>query len=232
MGVWAILLAGGTGSRFGEDTSKLLATLAGKSVLWHSARAFGDLSQVEGLCVVSHPQWFEAYQAELAQAVPNLTVLWASGGATRRDSVWNGLLALPQSAHVVMVHDAARPLVRPDRLQAALHPVLAGQAQATSLGCPVAYTIKSVAAAEQPWVSQTIPRALLWQVNTPQVFTTDLLRQAHQTVPHDPMITDDAELVERLLPRQNAVLMVEDSPCNLKITTPQDLVLAQTLLMQ
>jgi len=232
MGVWAILLAGGTGSRFGEDASKLLAPLAGKSVLWHSARAFGALAEVDGLCVVSHPQWFEAYQDELAQAVPDSTVLWASGGPTRRDSVYNGLSALPTSAHVVMVHDAARPLVRPDRLQAALNPVLQGHVEATSLGRPVPYTIKSVASPEEPWVSHTIPRALLWQVNTPQVFTADLLRKAHQKVPHDPMITDDAELVERLLAGQNAVLMVEDASCNLKITTPEDLVLAHHLLHQ
>lgn len=230
MSVWAILLAGGTGSRFNQASSKLLAPLGNHCVLWHTVNALMQAHGVDGICVVSHPQWVETYQQTLAEFTSRLPFLWTTGGPTRRDSVWEGLCALPPEAQVVMVHDAARPLVSAQRLEDVLSVVTSGQAQASSLGLPVPYTIKQVAPGEAPWVTATVPRQNLWQVNTPQVFQVGLLRQAHQAISPLESITDDAELVERLHPNQPKVWMVHDDPTNLKITTPTDLTLAEVFL--
>lgn len=228
--VWAVVVAGGTGTRFAADRSKLLDMLANRPILAWSVQAIATLPQVSGMILATHPQWQAAYQACLAQYVPEAPLYWVEGGATRRASVWNALQALPKEAEIVLVHDAARPLVKPERIQAAMTPVIAGDALGSSLGVPAQNSLKRVLPGDTPWVEATLERTHLWQVHTPQVFQKTVLLDAHQRIPSDLPINDDAELVERCFPGQAVVQMVPDDPWNLKITTPDDIRLAEALL--
>jgi 2-C-methyl-D-erythritol 4-phosphate cytidylyltransferase len=227
---WAILVAGGTGQRYGTPTSKLLEPLAGKPVLQYSVDTLIALNAIAGIIVVTHPDWEKDYQEALALEVGSKPLLWVHGGETRRASVWQGLQALPQEVGIVLIHDAARPLVKPKYIQAALIPVLNKKAMGTSLGVPVPHTLKQVQKGDTAWVETTLKRDRIWQVHTPQVFQREVLMTAHQKVSQTLPINDDAELVERAYPEEPAVLMILDNPLNLKITTPADLQLAEALL--
>jgi 2-C-methyl-D-erythritol 4-phosphate cytidylyltransferase len=119
--------------------------------------------------------------------------------------------------------------IQPDKVQAALTPVITGQAMGTTLGIPSQNTLKQVASGTL-WVEKTLDRNLIWQVHTPQVFRKDVLRHAHQVVPESTPVNDDAELVERAYPEHQTMLMVQDDPFNIKITTPADIQLAEALL--
>lgn len=231
-GVWGIVVAGGTGSRYGSSVgSKLLEMLDGKTVLARSVEALCHVAALSGVVIVTHPGWQAAYREALASAhTHGKPLVWTHGGETRRESVWCGLQALPEDATIVVIHDAARPLVRPERITEALAPVLSGEAQATSLGLPSQNTLKAVESPDTPWVTETLDRQRVWQVHTPQVFRRDVLVRAHQAAPHDIPVNDDAELVERAHPGQPLVRMVADDPWNLKLTTQADRVLAEALL--
>lgn len=230
--IWGILVAGGSGRRYSATTSKLLEHLAGKPIFQRSLEALCQIDSIEGLVIVAHPQWKADYQACLNPNTVQKPIVWANGGETRRASVWNGLQAIPDKATIVLIHDAARPLVHPDKIKAVLQPVIQGQAMGTSLGILSKNTLKQVSAAHDPWVTQTLNREQIWQVHTPQVFQKEALLKAHQQVSQTLVINDDAELVVRQFPNRQAVLMVEDNATNLKITTPQDLQLAEALLKQ
>jgi len=220
MTTWAILVAGGEGKRFGTGQSKLMASLDGQPVIRRSFETLSQIPGLDGIVVVAAAPWLKQYQACLGNC------RWTEGGPSRRDSVWQGLLQLPSEANIVVVHDAARPLVRVDRILAAFAPVQQGMAMATSLGLPVCNTIKQVKTG-QPWVEATLERSCLWQTHTPQVFDKKTLIDAHQSAPTDRVFPDDASLVEY---GGYPVLMVTDSPDNLKITVPVDLVMAEAIL--
>jgi 2-C-methyl-D-erythritol 4-phosphate cytidylyltransferase len=226
MTIGAILLAGGTGSRYHPQQSKLLAALGGQSILVRSVNALLSVSEIDAMVVVAHADWLTTYQA----LVKETKLIWAIGGATRRQSVYNGLSALPEDVDIVVIHDAARPLITPQKIRAALAPVLSGEAMGTSLGVPLHDSIKLVETGPAAWVQQSLDRHGIWRVHTPQVFRREVIMAAHQQISADIPVTDDAELVERLYPHQHAVRMIEDDATNIKITTPQDLALAHAYL--
>ncbi len=229
---WGILVAAGTGHRYASDKSKLLEPLAGKSVFARSVNALLSVPRLHGLVVVYHPDWLEAYQQEVHPLNPKISIQWVEGGESRRESVWHGLQALPEAAGIVLIHDAARPLVSTTKIEAALVPVQSGKAMGTSLGVPAQNTLKQVQDPQSPWVKQTLSRETLWAIHTPQVFQKEALLTAHQSVPLSAPVNDDAELLERAFPNQPVVLLVPDEPTNLKITTPGDRTLAEAILRQ
>lgn len=229
--VWAVLVAGGSGSRYSVQKPKLLEPLEGKPVFTRSFEVLYHLSSLAGVVIVFHPQLEEVCRASVQPLITEKPVLWETGGDTRRASVWRGLSALPDSARIVLIHDAARPLVQPDRIEAAIEPVRSGLAPGTTLGIPSQNTLKQVSSKNgDPWVEKTLDRSRIWQVHTPQVFRKEVLVEAHQAVSNHPPVNDDAELLERLDPERPMVLMVADSPSNIKITTPFDLQLARIYL--
>jgi 2-C-methyl-D-erythritol 4-phosphate cytidylyltransferase len=144
------------------------------------------------------------------------------GGATRTGSVCRGVAAVPETAEVIVVHDAARPLASEDLFRAVIDAVTAGGAGGAVPGVPVSDTIKVVDGSQ--WVTATLDRAALVAVQTPQAFDAALLRRAHA---NGTEATDDAALVEAL---GATVRVVPGDPHNLKITTPADLELAEHLL--
>ncbi len=216
----AIILAGGSGSRMGAGVNKVLLPLGGETVLCRSVRAF--LPLVDGITVVARREDDAAIRAALTAS--GLTASVVTGGATRQDSVWNGLSHLPADADRVLIHDGARCLVDEDTIRRVMASV---EAFGTGVAAvPVTDTIKQADAAE--CVEATPDRAALRSVQTPQGFTTALLRRAHEQARLDGYVgTDDASLVERLgLP----VHLTLGSRRNLKLTTPEDMMIANALL--
>lgn len=202
--VWAIVVAAGSGSRFGAP--KQFEPLGGRRVLdWSlaAARAVAD-----GVVVVLPPSFVAAGEPQ-ADAV-------AGGGDTRSASVRAGLAQVPGGAEVVVVHDGARPLAGSDLFATVVAAVRAG-ADAAVPGIPLADTLR--------WRSGGVAdRDGLVAVQTPQAFRAAALRAAHAG---DPEATDDASLVEAA---GGKVVVVDGSPLNLKITNPSDLIVAEALL--
>lgn len=202
--VWTVVVGGGSGERFGRP--KQYESLGDERVLDRSRRIASLVS--DGVVVV-----VPAEDAERERAI--------AGGSTRSESVRAGLSAVPSEATVVCIHDAARPLAGVDLFRRVLSAVAAG-ADGAIPGVPVSDTVKLVDGSGA--VVSTPPRSRLRAVQTPQAFRADLLRAAHASGGEG---TDDAELVERLGGR---VVVVDGDPLNRKITHPDDLVWARTMV--
>ena len=202
-----ILVAAGSGKRFGAP--KASVELAGRTLLERAAAAFDSIPHRVAVL----------RQQDLATAALEGWTLVA-GGARRRDSVAAGLAALDPSADIVLIHDAARPLVSPEVVArvvaaAALHPAV----------IPVVPLTDTVKRVDGERVLETVPRADLALAQTPQAFRRPLLTRALAASPED--ATDEAGLVEAL---GEPVMTVAGSPRNLKITEPMDLLIAEALL--
>jgi len=204
--VWAIVVAGGGGLRFGGP--KQFEDLHGRRVLDWSLAAAG--AACDGVVPVVPADRVGDESAPGA----------VTGGATRSASVRAGLAAVPADAEIVVVHDAARPLAGPELFRRTIGAIRDG-ADAAIPGVPVTDTVKRV---EDGRVVETVDRSRLVAVQTPQAFRAGILRRAHSGAPE---ATDDAALVEAL---GGTVVVVEGDPRNFKLTSPDDLVVARALL--
>ena len=214
----AILVAAGSGSRFGADTPKQFLVLAGKPVLRHAAEALA--AHVVLLQPVGDPEPIDVALAGLDH-LPTVP-----GGATRQDSVRAGLEALaPHAPDIVLVHDAARPFIPPGTVAALLAALQ--QVAGAIPALPVADTLKRV---RQGIITETVPRDGLYRAQTPQAFRFQALLDAHRTAP--PGATDDAALLEAV---GASVAIVPGAEDNIKLTYPEDLarlerIMAPTLI--
>ena len=216
----AVLPAGGAGLRMGTGVRKQYAELAGEPVLLRTIRAFLGQPAIEWVVVVLPPEDAEDPPLELPDGV-----IVVAGGAERGDSVRSGLDAVPAAADVVLIHDAARPLVSGAVIERVLEAV--GPDAGAIAALPVADTLKEVAGGR---VTRTVDRSALWRAQTPQGFPRSMIVDAYRRAAEEGVRgTDDASLVERLGGR---VVVVEGDPRNLKITRPEDLQLAETLLAE
>jgi 2-C-methyl-D-erythritol 4-phosphate cytidylyltransferase/2-C-methyl-D-erythritol 2,4-cyclodiphosphate synthase len=214
MRIAAILVAAGTGTRFGADMPKQFLMLAGKPVIRHAAEALA--AEVSLLQVVGEAGPIEAALDGVGGLLPVI-----AGGATRQDSVRAGLEALaPFRPDVVLVHDAARPLIPAGTVPA----LLAALADAPGAipGAPVADTLKRVV---RGVISETVPRAELFRAQTPQAFRFDTLLAAHRSGLVG--ATDDASLLEAAGLSVAVVAGCED---NIKLTYPDDLVRLERIM--
>lgn len=200
MKLWALVVAGGSGTRFGGP--KQLAALGSLRVIDHSVAAVAPA--VEGVVVVGE-----------AAGLPGRTIV-VPGGPSRSASVRAGLAVLPDDATHVLVHDAARPLASAAVVDRVVRALAAGAAGAVPV-VPVVDTLRTVE-------GEPVDRSGFVAVQTPQGFRLDDLRAAHAA---EPDATDDATLVSR---RGGEVVHTEGDPANLKITVPHDLVVAAALL--
>ncbi len=223
----AILLAGGSGRRMG-GVDKLMIEARGEPLLRHALRAFERCPLVDRVVLVARADRLPKY-ARLASAwgiakVANIV----PGGAERQDSVWSGLLALEPPPEIVLIHDAARALVTPElRARCA---AAAAEFGAVVPAAPVTDTIKRVRAANDPRIVETPDRALLRAAQTPQTFRYALIRSAYEPLVRARiLVTDDAAAAERA---GHEVRVVESDASNLKVTSPEDLFLAEKLLSQ
>lgn len=218
--VVAIIVAAGTGQRFGRD--KIWEPVAGQPVIAHTLDSFEACPEVDEVVLVLSPERLEEGK-RLAQSGrwPKVKAVCA-GGSCRPESVAAGL-ANVQGARWVVVHDGARPCVTPDIVCRGL--VVARQTGAAVAGVPVTDTIKVVG--QEGQVKASPQRRELWSIQTPQVFRYDILAQAYQNLGPSEEATDDATLVERL---GHQVTVFWGAYSNLKVTTPQDLTVAEALL--
>jgi 2-C-methyl-D-erythritol 4-phosphate cytidylyltransferase len=219
-GVWAVLVAAGRGERFGVDRPKAFANLAGRPLLAESLERLEASGWVEALVIVAPEEWEEPsilLAEELGAGKVHAAV---TGGATRADSVRAGLAEVPAGTAVVVVHDAARPLLPEDVLERVVTALAEGWDGAVP-ALPLADTIKR---GDGDAVVGTVDRAGLYAAQTPQAFLADSLRRAVAGA-HD--ATDCAGLVEAAGGR---VRLVEGDRRLLKVTTPADLELVETLL--
>ena len=222
----AVIVAGGSGSRFGDPRGKQYVDLCGQPLLAWALQAFDATPAVTQLVVVV-PAGQEAHTLRdvvepCALATPLICV---AGGATRQASVRAGLAVVPPACELVAIHDGARPLVTPSAIQAALEACARG-ADCALLAAPVADTLKR--ADDQGFVAQTVDRAQLWAAQTPQVMRAELARALHERAVADGLdVTDDAALAEAYGYR---VQVVDPRGANFKVTVPDDLPLAAAVL--
>lgn len=223
MSVTAVIVAGGVGRRLKAKVHKPFVRLAGRPMLAWTLQAFERTPGVSAAVLVTHVGDVNRARALVRRYRCRKVLTVVPGGATRMESVACGLKALPEQARWVLVHDSARPLVTPRQIQAVLRAARA--AKAAILAVPVVPTIKQ---GRNGWVRGTLDRSRLWAVQTPQVFERKLLERAHAKGKANGRIaTDDAALVERLGVR---VRIVPGSDRNIKVTTPEDLRIAEALL--
>ncbi|GAB2870384.1 2-C-methyl-D-erythritol 4-phosphate cytidylyltransferase [Streptomyces deserti] len=226
----AVIPAAGRGVRLGPGAPKALRALGGTPMLIHAVRAMAASRHVSLVIVVAPPDGAGEVRSLLdAHALPERTdFLVVPGGATRQESVRLGLDALPADYDIVLVHDAARPLVPVDTVDGVIEAVREG-APAVVPALPLADTVKEVEPAATPGepepVVATPERARLRAVQTPQGFERATLVRAHEVVTGE--VTDDAGMVERLGLTVVAVPGHEEA---FKVTRPLDMVLAEAVL--
>ena len=217
-----LIAAAGSGSRMGADRNKLLLKIAGKTILeWTLKAAFASQS-IKWIGIVGQPKDKSSIFSILQNSSESFQ--WINGGSTRQESVQLGLSALPSDAKSVLIHDGARCLVSPLVFDEISRIVLGGEAVIAA--SQVVDTIKKVN--DKGEIIDTPPRSDLWCAQTPQGFPVEQLKQAHRkAISNGWSVTDDASLFERLgIP----VKIYDAGPSNIKVTTPFDLVIAESIL--
>jgi 2-C-methyl-D-erythritol 4-phosphate cytidylyltransferase len=223
--VGAIVVAAGRGARFGSDTPKQYLPVGGVPIVVRALLPFTSHPDIAQVVLVLPPP-DAANPPSFLSALSAISVLSVVAGGTHRgDSVRAGLAALRAECVVVLVHDGARPFVERSTIDAVLGYARRGQAAVPAI--PLSETLKEVFSDDPTRIVRTRPRARLWRAQTPQGFPRPVLEEAHARaarVGH--RATDDAALVESMgLP----VRLVPDFSKNIKITTPEDLALAELL---
>jgi 2-C-methyl-D-erythritol 4-phosphate cytidylyltransferase/2-C-methyl-D-erythritol 2,4-cyclodiphosphate synthase len=214
----AIIVAGGSGSRMGRP--KQFLPLAGATVAEWSLRCFAGMPEVEAVVLVLGAE-------SLAEQGPRLSggkVKVVAAGATRMGSVQNGFAAVPPGVDVVAVHDGARSMLTPEIARATLAEALKSGAAVAAV--PVKDTLKRVPKGSAA-VSETPDRAEYWAAQTPQCYRYDVLAEALTRFKDDADATDESQLVERC---GRTVSVVPSSYENFKITTPEDMIMAEAIL--
>ncbi len=221
----AIIVAGGSSQRMGFD--KLLAPLAGKPVVAHSIAAFEQTESVSGIVLVAHAERLSEYEEVVRSHGFQKVMAVIPGGARRQDSVLRGLEQADAASEFVAVHDAARPLVRPDLIERIFESARTHGGAAS--GAPVIDTLKRVDGDRVVDWRRGAGQPLL-AVQTPQIFRRELLQKAYRAVFAAALeVTDEISAVEQV--GGKVVLVLNDEP-NFKITYPSDLPLAEFILRQ
>ncbi len=218
--VSAILLAGGQGARMRHATPKQYLPLKGLPLILYSFRTLQKNPEIQEIVVVCESHWQEIFLQEPSKK----PVRFALPGKERQDSVRHGFQALSSDCHFACIHDGARPLLSTEELSSV---ICAGKSHgAATLAVPVKMTIKE--STEALFVKKTLPRSSLWEIQTPQVLSYPLLKEGLERAAQEKWaVTDDVSLAELL---GYPVKLVPGSYENIKITTPEDLALAEILL--
>lgn len=221
----AVIVAGGKGSRMGSSMNKQYLGLNGKAVLAHTIDQFERCHQIDEIIVVvgegevdycTRQIWKKYGFLKIKSIVP--------GGKMRQDSVYNGLLGVSPKTEIVVIHDGARPLIKEAQIKASIEGAI--EVGACVVGVPVKDTIK--VCNQNQFIIQTPSRDTLWAVQTPQTFQYQKILKAYKEANvNDLQVTDDAMMVEAL---GYPVKMIHGRYDNIKITTPEDLVIAQGMM--
>lgn len=215
----AIILAGGTGERFGNEGGKQLVEIGGKPILTWSVEAFDAVGDI-GLIVIVCPA--ERQGEYLSKAVDPFSfatpIVVAAAGSTRQESAFSGLELVPEEFEYVVMHDGARPLISAGLIA---HTIATLKGNIDADGAVVAHpAIDTLKVVENGVIVGTPDRSVFWNAQTPQVFRAGIYRRAHASALSDGFVgTDDSSLIERLGGR---VLVVEGKRDNIKLTVPED----------
>jgi 2-C-methyl-D-erythritol 4-phosphate cytidylyltransferase len=216
--IGALILTGGSGSRFGGDLPKQFLFLCGKRVYLHTLEVFEKIGLFDEIVLVCHPEWLDI----VCQEAPSARII--SGGATRQESAYLGLQGFAKQPEIVCIHDAVRPFVSPRILQENVEQALRHGAVDTCI--PSADTL--VYAPQGKTIASIPKREEFLRGQTPQTFRYPLIWHAHQKALTDQVhATDDCSLVLR---QGHPIHVVAGSEENIKITTTRDLLLAEALL--
>jgi 2-C-methyl-D-erythritol 4-phosphate cytidylyltransferase len=220
-----IIVAGGTGRRMEAARPKQYLLLGSLPILSHTIKAFYESRCIDRVVLVVPEADFDRCRTEvIAPLSLDLPLVLAPGGESRQGSVRNGLRAVSEKEGIVLIHDGVRPFVPPEGIAACIEG--ARKEGACILAVPVQDTVKRASVSRH--VSSTLDRQDLWLAQTPQAFDLPLIRRAHAKALEDGVTaTDDASLVERAGAR---VRIVAGSAANIKITTPGDMRLAESML--
>jgi 2-C-methyl-D-erythritol 4-phosphate cytidylyltransferase len=221
----AIIVSAGKGVRFMEGKKKQFHLLEGKPILAHTLDRFETCPLIRSIRLVAGQEDMDYCLKEIVEKFRFKKVSQiVPGGKRRQDSVKNGIDALPKDADIVAIHDGVRPFVTRAMIEDSIHSAV--RYGAVILAMPVKETIKM--SNLDGTVLKTLERESLWQVQTPQTFQANVIKEAHYKAAEDAFFgTDDASLVERLGMK---VHILPGSYTNIKITTPEDLWLANLFL--
>lgn len=199
--------------------------LLGQPIALHSFHTFASMEEVKEIVVVCDPSYRDIFE-EAGKTKPTVGLKFALPGRERQFSVLNGLKEICEGAKLACVHDSARPLVLLEDIRKVISDAYIHGAAV--LGVPVKGTIKE--AKSDGFVMRTLDRSLLWEMQTPQVIEPGLLRKGFELVEqHNLEVTDDVSIVEHL---KHPVFITEGSYTNIKVTTPDDMIVAERILHQ
>lgn len=225
--VSVIIAAAGMSNRMGSKINKQFIAVGGKPILAHTIEKFERSRYIDEIILVAKEEEIEYCRKEIVKKykfkkVTNII----RGGKERQDSVYNGILALNEKSDIVLVHDGARPFVKLENIEDGIKGV--EKYGACVIGVPVTDTIKVVG--EDNVISNTPRRDLLWAAQTPQCFFKEILIKGYEKALSDGYLgTDDSSIVERA---GYDVKMIMGSYENIKITTPEDIILAESLIKE
>jgi 2-C-methyl-D-erythritol 4-phosphate cytidylyltransferase len=224
-----IILAGGSGERFGREGGKQLVEIAGKPILTRSAEVFDSVGDVGLIVVVCPEERTEEYLRKAIDPFPFATpIVMAPAGSIRQESAFSGLEMVPDTYEYVMLHDGARPLISRELVEHTIS-VLKGNIDCDGavVGHPSIDTLKIV---ENGIIQGTPDRSVFWNAQTPQIFRAGIYRRAHAAALSDGFVgTDDSSLIERLGGR---VMLVEGKRDNIKLTVPEDYLIVSAAVHQ
>ena len=218
-----VLLAGGTGTRMQASLPKQFLELGGKLIVLHSFDLFLGMAEIDEIVIVCAKNYRELF-CKHAGATVQKAVRFAQPGLRRQDSVYNGLLETSAEAEWVCIHDAARPFIDQPLVYRVLEAAKLNGAAAP--GVPLRFTVKEWK--DEQIVKSTPDRSKLWEIQTPQVVKKTILQEGFRHAEGSGItVTDDVSLAENV---GHPVKLVKGSERNIKITLPEDLLLANHLL--
>ncbi|MBI4238824.1 MAG: 2-C-methyl-D-erythritol 4-phosphate cytidylyltransferase [Deltaproteobacteria bacterium] len=223
----AVLLAAGSGTRFGSAVPKQYILLGGRAILEHALRRFEQANSIDQIVLVVAPELVAGTRERYQQTHQKLRHV-VGGGARRQDSMAAGLAVLAplDERTIIAVHDVARPLIRPALIDECVR--IAAVRGGCIVGMPAQDTVKAVNA--EGLIERTVPRETVWLAQTPQAFSLGVLRRAVEHAQRAALtVTDEAAMVEAI---GEPVAVVRGDVSNLKITTPADLLMAEAVLSQ
>ena len=219
-----IIACAGSGKRMKVEKNKILLEVQGKSILQYTCEKFTSCEKIDEIILVVAKHDLTVVEQLAKKIIHNKLYKVVVGGSERQYSINNALQAVDVKSEIVLIHDAARPMIKVETINKLIKEV--EKSSCAIVGVRVKDTIKI--ADENKVVSKTPNRDYLWSIQTPQGFKLDIIKTAYQRAQQEGFLgTDDASLVERL---NIAVKVVEGEYTNLKVTTPEDLKIIESLL--
>jgi 2-C-methyl-D-erythritol 4-phosphate cytidylyltransferase len=215
----AVIVAGGSGERFGNPEGKQLLRILGKPILTWSAEAFDAVADVGLIVIVAPPERIEEYRYEAIDCFQFSTpIIMAAAGAIRQESSFSGINQVPEDYELIAIHDGARPLITSELISHVISTVRGNlEIDGVVVGYPAIDTLKLVNGLR---ILGSPDRSLLWVAQTPQVFRAPIIREAHMSALTEGFVgTDDSSLVERI---EGSMMLVQGPRDNFKLTVPED----------